>query len=248
LAQIAVPGLEGRPFNLSIESRDDIQSVPEQAFLPDEKFQNHPEFGVLPYNSPCKDCFELIERRTETTRYFVKRGSEGAGFFEQTSFGALHVKDANGFWVSVDSRLKKSGNGIYRATNQLHPVVVSSLDGGLQMQNGQESLSWNKSLQLERHFTDGRIVNLGNGDYSRFTIGSDGMRFVDVWPGIDLIIHTLLSVVQTDLVFKTDPGEGTFVLLDVVKPSSGLRKSCPSGRFIGGIEFFNANGESIFKN
>ena len=30
---------------------------------------DHPEFGFLPFDAPCKDCFEIIEKRTPNTRY-----------------------------------------------------------------------------------------------------------------------------------------------------------------------------------
>ena len=42
-----------------------------------ENFENHPEFGFLPFNAPCEDCFEVIEKRTSNTRYYLKENSKG---------------------------------------------------------------------------------------------------------------------------------------------------------------------------
>ncbi|MBK6699588.1 MAG: hypothetical protein IPG55_06740 [Saprospiraceae bacterium] len=43
----------------------------------DDKYKALPEFGLLPYDAPCKDCYEIIDKRTSNTRYYVKENSNG---------------------------------------------------------------------------------------------------------------------------------------------------------------------------
>jgi hypothetical protein len=104
-------------FNFTSFNKDEIKSFPEDNFI-DKKVLNHPEYGVLPYNTPCTNCFELIEKRTENTRYFIEKNSDGKTFIEQTGYGPIHVKDTNNNWVSLTKKLLPVSLGIYSAKNQ----------------------------------------------------------------------------------------------------------------------------------
>lgn len=90
------------------------------------EFQAHPEFGILPYNSPCDDCFEVLEKRTKDTRYFVKKGTNGTEFYAQQGFGALHYKDNNGRWRAIDYHLvpHPAKPDLYWAPSQIYPTKI----------------------------------------------------------------------------------------------------------------------------
>ena len=69
-------------------------------------FAKHPEYGVLPWNAPCTNCYEDLSKRTEYSRYFVLSSQNGVQEYSlQQAYGALHYKDAAGNWVSFDKRL-----------------------------------------------------------------------------------------------------------------------------------------------
>ena len=85
-----------------------------------DNFEQHPEYGILPYNAQCEDCFEIIEKRTSNTRYFIKENSQGTKFYSQASMNDLHYKNEKGEIITIDPRLKPvSGKtGIYRADSK----------------------------------------------------------------------------------------------------------------------------------
>src|SRR5688572_16607782 len=71
-----------------------------------ESFSNHPDFGKLPVNAPCKDCYEDLSRRKSDTRYFIGNGSKGTHFFSQQSVGAINYQDAAGNWREINPNLQ----------------------------------------------------------------------------------------------------------------------------------------------
>src|SRR5580698_4721759 len=68
-------------YNYTGFSKAQVEITPELESLTSPEFKSHPEYGVLPFNAPCKDCFELLQKRDETHRYFVKEGSKGKEFY-----------------------------------------------------------------------------------------------------------------------------------------------------------------------
>src|SRR5207253_299258 len=93
-------------FNFTRFTSDRGSVTHELETLTSKEFKNHPEFGVLPYNAPCKDCIELLQKRDENHRYFVENGTNGKVFYAQTAYSALNFQDATGALRTIDSRLK----------------------------------------------------------------------------------------------------------------------------------------------
>jgi hypothetical protein len=98
--------MEANVFNPLSFTEETREITPELKKLTPAEFHNHPEFGLLPYNAPCSDCYELIHLRTDTTRMFVEKGSEGTRFYSQASYNAMSYKDAEGNYLTYDYRLK----------------------------------------------------------------------------------------------------------------------------------------------
>src|SRR5688572_28708031 len=68
--------------------------------------KQHPEYGVKPYNSPCSQCFELIDKRDINSRLFIDPKDAGHTYSQQ-SFGPLHYqKQDGGIWHTIDPLLK----------------------------------------------------------------------------------------------------------------------------------------------
>src|SRR5437868_11367189 len=97
-AQTAVT--DGKGFNCSSFTAQKKVITPELQSLTDKSFYTHPEYGVQPYKAPCSDCFELLQKRDETHRYFVKSGTNRE-FCQQTSYGAINYMD-NGVFRTID--------------------------------------------------------------------------------------------------------------------------------------------------
>ena len=105
--------------------------TPELEQLAAKSDRQHPEYGILPWDAPCSDCFELPSRRTESSRYFIAAGSGGEHFYIQQSAGALHFAGADGRWLTRDPYLRPAGtDGVYRAPLQLLPTALD-LNAGL---------------------------------------------------------------------------------------------------------------------
>ena len=82
-----------KQYNLSSFSKTEKIISEELKNLTPKAQQQHPEFGILPYNAQCNDCVELLQKRTEHERYFVKNGSKGKHFYAQKSLQPLHYKN-----------------------------------------------------------------------------------------------------------------------------------------------------------
>jgi gliding motility-associated-like protein len=244
-AQTPMEGLTSQRLNFTSPIEEKKIPLPEGLYDENSAWRQHPEFGTLPYNAPCLDCYELIERRTESTRYFVKKGSDGQTFYEQTAYGPLHVKDEQGFWVSIDSRLKEAPGALLTAAHQIHPFRLSLQDGTCTSSNLQHRFTWNKELELRRTL-NGQTQSLGIADLSNPQYGADGIIFREAWPGVDIMIYSLLSAVHTDFKFKTDPGAGEYVIIDHFEMNQGLRVQAPAGRFSDGITILGDNNEVYY--
>ena len=97
---------------------------------------NHPELGMMPFDGPaCTDCIELIDRRDETSRYFVKEKSKGSKFIQQQASGAINFQDVNGFWREINYRLEKKNDKLFVAGNQPQPVSIDLNRNIITLQN-----------------------------------------------------------------------------------------------------------------
>ena len=73
---ILIPVLIGLFLTSSVTYGDWVSTTPINKKVPgkllakyDTDFaRKHPEHGILPYNAPCTDCIELIEKRTPDSR------------------------------------------------------------------------------------------------------------------------------------------------------------------------------------
>src|SRR6187401_3213548 len=114
------------------------------------KIENHPEKGILPFNAPCTDCVELLEKRTLNRREFVgKADKDGRAVFVQQSLGNMHYLDANGFLITKDPRLKKESEFVYAARQQPSPVVIDFKNKWASIKNGDKEFKFNKNISLE---------------------------------------------------------------------------------------------------
>ncbi len=60
-----------------------------------------PNWAELFPETPCEDCIEVIGKRTETGKYFIKKGTEGKYIYQQSSTDAVHYMDTLGRWRTI---------------------------------------------------------------------------------------------------------------------------------------------------
>ncbi len=179
------------------------------------EYQSHPEFGILPYNAPCSDCYELLQYRTDTTRYYVDKKDQTLVHL-QTSMVASSFTE-NGVLRSYNPYLAESSPGIYIAPNQDTPIEVNLIDNHTQIhfKNG-TSFRFNNNLRLLHISEEGDITDLGTANWTNHTIGSEGARIINAWPEIDINLIVELDKVKTTYIVKSPLGlsDGSLVFED----------------------------------
>lgn len=172
--------------------------------LTDPAYYAHPEFGSVPFNTICKDCIELIDRRTSNSRYYVKKGTRGSNFFVQTSSSDLHYKNSENEWLTIDPRLKPdSVSNTYSAKQQMYPTGLDfnypftsiRTEGGF-------DLRFNHDLRLasEHNGLTGEGVEHA---FSAHTVGDDGCMISNAWNGIDIKERFTEGSVETDYILNS---------------------------------------------
>ncbi|MCF0075177.1 hypothetical protein LZD49_32135 [Dyadobacter sp. CY261] len=84
------------------------------------RFAMHPDAGYVAPNQPPGNVVEILEKRTETTRFYIDADTPGKVFL-QGSYGAMHYR-RDGQWLIIDTRLENKGDGRIEASHQPEPV------------------------------------------------------------------------------------------------------------------------------
>lgn len=151
------------------------------------ELQSHPEFGILPYGAPCDDCFELLQKRKDSSRVFVKNGSNGTVTYTQAILGTYNF-EKNGQMISFDPRLKLHSPKIYRSDKQEAPTVLNINERYSAFEVAGQELKFNNKIVLILEKNDGSIDNLGEANWSDYTVGDEGIYIKNAWQGIDITI------------------------------------------------------------
>ncbi|MBX2907391.1 MAG: gliding motility-associated C-terminal domain-containing protein [Taibaiella sp.] len=202
----------------------------DEAKLANTNAITHPELGTLFPEAPCSTCYELIAERTEKTKKFVIEGTGGREVALQTSTDAMHFRDSTGRWLTIDSRLREMGPGIYSSDRQPVPVTVDARSGYTSIGTGNE-LRFNSDLELVFVPSGGREQSLGRASWTNLTVGDEGAYVTDAWPGIDIEIHAGRGSVKTNFIVQhAFPGlvGGTILIRDYWQMRAGLKLSAPA--------------------
>lgn len=167
--------------------------------LTPKAFQSHPEFGILPYDAPCENCFELIHERKDSSRMFVEKGSNGTHFYSQSIYGIFHYNE-NGYKISYDPRLRPVSTNLYRSDRQETPAVLNVNDRYSAFEKNGELFKFNNRIDLILVKNNGTTENLGEANWSDHTIGDEGIYITNAWPGIDISISYQLDRIKLNYV------------------------------------------------
>lgn len=222
-------------------------------------YHAHPEFGVLPYNAPCSNCYELIDKRTDSTRMFVEKGSEGTKFYSQAAYGKIHYTDADGNLIAYDPRIKPifSGVPVFTSNHQEYPIKIDGTEKytSFTLPDG-DLVKFNRNVHLIHVSNSGTQTNLGEANWSQMTAGDDGLRITDAWPGIDIELKVALGQVKTDYIVKSNPGfaDGHLVFRDEFEADGEFELEMhdlisvvpETGAKIGTVKFLNEDEEGVY--
>jgi len=225
-----------------------------EALQNNKGFEDHPELGVLYAETPCDNCYELIGRRTEISKTFIKEGTGGKSIMQQTSNAAMHYRDMNGNWRTIHTQLAPAGNGVYAATEQPAPISINTTLKYSTIGKAGESFRFNNNLELIYVKPDGSIQSLGSADWSHYTAGDDGVYVTNAWPGIDIEMHTVRGAVKTSFVINSalpDYADGELLVRDHLEMEPGWSLYAPmavggKAKYTGNLEVRNNAGDKIY--
>jgi gliding motility-associated-like protein len=180
-----------------------VKQVSEEATTNNIGYEQHPEIGMLFAEAPCRNCYELISKRTEISKTFIKAGTNGADIMQQTSSGPMHYKGPNGVWLTIKSRLQPgTQKGIFAAAEQEAPVEVNTVDKFASLGKAGQSIQFNRNLELVFSKPGGAEQVLGMADYSHYTAGNDGVYITNAWDGIDIEMHVVRGAIKTNFIIN----------------------------------------------
>lgn len=195
--------MESKQYNYT-KFKDNVPKITEEMYhLTPKEYHDHPEFGKVAYNAPCDNCFELIHKRTDSTKLYVEHNSNGTHFYSQAIYGLFHY-EKEGQLLTYDPRLSHKGNYIYRSDNQDTPTQLDISGRNSSFFIGEKELKFNNELTLTLIKNDDTEVNLGQANWSNFTVGEEGIYITDAWDGIDITISYELDRVKTNYVINDE--------------------------------------------
>ena len=215
-------------------------------------FENHPELGVLYAGTPCDNCYELIGKRTETSKTFVKEGTQGSDIMQQTSNAAMHYHDANGNWRTIQTLLQPAANqpGLYAATEQPVPININTLKGFSSLGKPGENFSFNNNLELIYAKPDGSLLSLGAADWTHYIVGDDGVYVKNAWPGVDIEMHAIRGAVKTNFWINhamPEYADGRLLVRDhLITEAEWSVFSQGQTTYTGNLEVRNSAGEKVY--
>src|SRR5690606_19446114 len=98
-------------------------------------YERHPELGLLYAGTPCNDCYEVLDKRTETTKTFAELGTSGSHVWIQSSTDPMHYKNEQGQWLTVQPELAplQGRNDVFSTVSSPWPVTIDMRAGFTQI-------------------------------------------------------------------------------------------------------------------
>lgn len=164
--------------------------------------KKHPEYGVVPYNAPCGNCVEVLDKRTGAARQFIETENEKHTYSQQSYFPLHYKRDAADVWHTIDPRLQPAGNNLYTAANQPVPTKCDMNAKSTSLGLGNIEFEFNKGLSMYCFHEGVAYSSVQGADYTNYTIGSEGLKVSAAWPGMDMVQQFSVGEVKTSYVIN----------------------------------------------
>jgi gliding motility-associated-like protein len=225
----AAKGMEPRIDNFSsfTEKSQKNSEIWKKVNLPE--FYSHPEFGILPKDAPCTDCIEDLSKRKFDERYFVNVNDLNE-YYLQKAMGQLH-EQVNGQWLTIDHHLNPSQNGTFLSGCFLDQAGFQVNEKLSFLQVGSEKLHFNQWKLILK--VNNELQEPLNANWDNYSVGEDGVRISEIFPGIDAEMRVLRGAIKTNFIIKKNEF-GVFdelIFVDEFKYASEIKMS-----FIEGFE------------
>lgn len=161
-------------------------------------YYNHPDFGQLPFDAPCQECVEILDRRTGDYRYFID-AVDNEKFYIQKSLGFINY-NLNNHWISQDLTLKSVTNSIFETRKSGQKV-------GVDVQNKRTYI---ETQAGKINFNQWQLIGLNNSaetliaeaNWSVYTVGDNGAKITNIFPNIDAEMIVKNGSVKTNFIIK----------------------------------------------
>ncbi len=177
-------------------------------------YKNNPEYGVLPLNTSCNECVELIHKRTEYTREYVN----GSQVYSETGYNKINYVDSNGYYREINSYLSTTGqSNVYAAMNQPVPTYVDAANKKLVIKYDGNVFEFARNLKLIFQDSLGMKSVLSNADWSQLTVGKEGVYVTNIFPDIDFEARVMTGSFKTSFIVKAQqaiPSKGWLIVAD----------------------------------
>lgn len=121
-----------------------------------EEFRKHPELGAVKKASHANEVlYELVHLRTENTRTFLNTNKTKSTVHSSVP---LHYQDENGFWLSIDYAIQKSGEELFFPSNKPF-IEFNSANNILSFKPNESELRFGGDFKLFFTDVDNEIVN-----------------------------------------------------------------------------------------
>gem|GEM_PF-1501293 len=139
---------------------------------------------------------EVIDKRTAYENFYINPEQPSAYALEKAIYPVNFQR--NGEWIPIDPSLRPMGNDVYEAPDQWDPVGIQIRDRITYIRIGGEQVKFNNWRLYGVNGNDRTL--LATADWSHYTIGADGIRIINIFPGIDAEMHVGRGVIKTSFI------------------------------------------------
>ncbi len=199
-----------------------------------EALRSHPDFGVLPVNAP-DSCYELLQKRTLESRYYIKEGSGGKDFYMQKAHGPINYYDAAGNLRAIDFYLHPTQTAdIYEADAQPLPTKLDFVNNYTSIRVKDIDFRYNDDLKL--FYQTGKTTSAPQYfNMTDHTVGMDGAYIKNIWKGVDGEIAFRKGGIKTNFIIQdksvVDANSDYLIVEEFIPLPTGYRfaKEDPNG-------------------
>lgn len=152
-----------------------------------EQARQHPEYGINPYNTQCTDCIELIDKRTLFGRYYINPSKPNRNFSQQSYFPLHYKKQGDDRLHTIHPLLTSTSSpGIYAAENQPVPTKLNLNSHSTSVTDRGFEFEFNSKLKMYYSDESSFMTSPEAASYTIQTVGSEGTRVTNAWPGVNM--------------------------------------------------------------
>jgi gliding motility-associated-like protein len=202
--EVITPTLSGKPVTQGLKAAEaNFHSFPATEKItpaiwakvnPDKACPANAVYRIFPDDTV--KYAEVVNKRTAYENYYINPNYPS----QYTKIKGLDPINfqRNGEWIPVDATLRPAGNNIYEATDQWDPVGINVTAKESYIITEKGKVQFNDWVLYGVNGTD--KILLAKADWSNYTIGADGIRITNIFPGMDAEMRVSRGGVKTSFI------------------------------------------------